>query len=256
MVKNIIIKDNWSDINLSDSYLLDEVIERYNSAEVKDYSELYLLLTNIEYEDLINLSTDQMIEIAKIIGFIFIQPKIVPFERITIKGKIYEVKYKLEDLITSQYVDINRYLKESNDNMHTILATVIVPLGKTYNDGYDVNQLANDLLTEIDVQLAKSIFIKLKETLQIIMENFRGLFDIMDKEDEEEETEEEKQIALIPTFNSKWGWVRLAEEVKNLLSIKLDEVWDIEIVKFLNYCTYLKEKNEYEAERINEYKKQ
>ena len=63
-------------------------------------------------------------------------------------------------MTVAQYVDFQTYWLQ-RDNMKNIignlLAIFIIPKGKKYNEGYDINQVVNDIMNNIDIMTAEEI---------------------------------------------------------------------------------------------------
>ena len=81
--------------------------------------------------------------------------------------------------------------------------------------------------------------------------------EVDDEEGEEREgegTDEDSntETDYVTQYLKKWGWVDYAVIVKEIKSITLDEVFEINIVEFLNLVCYHKDKNEYEKKQQEE----
>jgi hypothetical protein len=82
--------------------------------------------------------------------------------------------------------------------------------------------------------------------IQAIDRQFKGLFD------EQPGTEENdaKHRGLGSGFMEKFGWIYQATIVAEHEKIKLDEVYELPIMQFLNDLSYIKAKSAYDADQL------
>lgn len=62
-----------------------------------------------------------------------------------LNGREYVVDNDLKRLTTAQYIDFQTFQKDIKKNIKYILAVFILPKGKKYNEGYDIDEVANDI---------------------------------------------------------------------------------------------------------------
>lgn len=93
---------------------------------------------------------------------------------------------------------------------------------------------------------------------------FANLFNLEDEEDDEENKEQEGEgddkesdegDDYITQYYQKWGWLNYAVTVKEIKGCTLDEVYEINVVEFLNLISYSKDTNAFEKKRNDEYVK-
>ena len=84
--------------------------------------------------------------------------------RIPNKIKIGEKSYRIEkdcfSISAGQYIDYRGYLKSVDDlknNLHRILSVFIIPEGCEYGEGYDLNEVANEIRDNVSFELATSL---------------------------------------------------------------------------------------------------
>lgn len=91
------------------------------------------------------------------------------FKEITIDGEKYTVDTNLQNFTVAQYVDFQTlYPKRKNDIkiLGNILACFIIPKGKKYADGYDIQSTAMKINECLDIMTAQEImFFFLKQLL-------------------------------------------------------------------------------------------
>jgi hypothetical protein len=76
---------------------------------------------------------------------------------------------------------------------------------------------------------------------------FEGLFG---SRDDGEELDEVPSRSSVSNFMRDFGWIYQAALVAEFERITMEEVYDIPTIQFLNDLSYLKAKNEYEAEQL------
>lgn len=65
----------------------------------------------------------------------------------------------IKDLTTGQYIDYQTYMQDNEDfkNLAKVLSVFIVPKGKTYNEGYDVEDVIRELDEHLSIQIALGV---------------------------------------------------------------------------------------------------
>lgn len=95
-------------------------------------------------DELLNMPITEYRHLADGAGFLFHQP--IP-AKVAKTYKVGELKLKLTDkaerITTAQYIDFKEYAKAGETDICKYLSVVLVPEGKTYNDGYDVTEVAD-----------------------------------------------------------------------------------------------------------------
>lgn len=87
-------------------------------------------------------------------------------------------------------------------------------------------------------------------SIQELDRKFKGLFD----EGNTEESTDEASREVGGNFMAKFGWIYQATIVAEHEKIKLDEVYQLPTIQFLNDLSYLKAKSAYENEQIKKLK--
>ena len=84
-------------------------------------------------------------------------------------------------------------------------------------------------------------------SVQALDKSFKGLFDLGDDEDEDEQTSIGNSVS---GFMQRFGWIYQATIVAEHEKIKLEQVYEMMTIQFLNDLSYLKAKAEYDKEQI------
>lgn len=74
-----------------------------------------------------------------------------------INGKKYDLKASPNDITTAQYIDFYNAPKDIPDRLEEMLAIFLVPEGKNYNEGYDLEQVKMDINFHLSIEDALSV---------------------------------------------------------------------------------------------------
>ena len=61
--------------------------------------------------------------------------------------------------------------------------------------------------------------------------------------DERKDTELFGAAGVIAKFTKSWGWIHSAIKVREILGYTIDQVYDLNVIEFLNYMAYIKSYN-------------
>ena len=93
---------------------------------------------------------------------------------------------------------------------------------------------------------------------------YTNLFGMENEENDEEGTEPDSEgedergdgeDEYLSQYLKRWGWFDYSVIVKEIKSITLDEVYELNIIEFLNICCYHKDKCAFEKKLQEEYLK-
>lgn len=164
------MKKSWRDVTINDYFdlvdRLSEVTEDYEKEVVK-----ISFVTGIPESDVWNLQLQEFRDYQSKSGWLnrFDISKDVKFSNITIDGDKYSVDTNLQNFTVSQYIDFQTFYPKRKNNpkvIGNILACFIVPKGKTYADGYDIQKLVSDINDKLDILTANEVmFFFLKQSL-------------------------------------------------------------------------------------------
>jgi hypothetical protein len=164
------MKKSWRDVTINEYFdlvdRLDEVTEDYEKEVVK-----ISFVTGIPESDVWNLQLQEFRNYQSKLAWLnsFDISKDVKFSNITIDGEKYSVDTNLQNFTVSQYIDFQTFYPKHKQNprvIGNILACFIVPKGKSYADGYDIQKLVSDINDKLDILTANEImFFFLKQSL-------------------------------------------------------------------------------------------
>ena len=88
-----------------------------------------------------------------------------------INDVLYKINYDVTKLNVSQYVDYQMILQRNDyiGNLDSLLSVFIIPKGKNYNEGYDVDEVRQLIADNITLDVALSIlFFSAKKSMSLI----------------------------------------------------------------------------------------
>lgn len=130
--------------------------------------DIIAVLRNITRDEVLDLPLNKYAEYAADTAFLNTPPKTKARrpERIVLNGRRYRVIKDVREMTAGQYIDFQTYLQGGAEkNIIPILSTVMIPEGKTYSTGYDIQQAIDDIGT-LNVQDAidlSAFFLRLSQ---------------------------------------------------------------------------------------------
>lgn len=145
-----------------------EIMGSARSEEDKDLLLVGLLCGKGE-DEMLDLTIPEYLELKKDAGFLFYLPEERKVKKTyTINGREYTLIDDYRKMSAAQYVDFKEWSKAEGENSANLLAVCLVPRGCTYNNGYDVLDVARDVRTGLcvlDAIAIRNFFIRKWETL-------------------------------------------------------------------------------------------
>lgn len=131
---------NWNDITYR------QLLDIREAANIEDENErLYAIMQAIFGEEVLDLDLKNFAKKCKEIDFLQNSiPNDLHVKNIRVNGREYYFDGMLGNITTAQYIDFQNYLK--NKDEHRTFSVFIIPKGHKYNDGYDMEQVFNDIL--------------------------------------------------------------------------------------------------------------
>lgn len=158
---------DWKDITLRQFNTIQEILETPD-----DYTTLNII--DIIYgEDTANLPiTQYMQKYANALDFLTTPiPQVELKNSYTLNGTVYDSNINLSTLTTAQFVDYQNYAKKSPILTNEILSVFIIPQGHSYNDGYDLEKVKEDLL-DLDMATINTLAFFFKKLYLLLLDVF------------------------------------------------------------------------------------
>lgn len=129
------------------------------AANIEDENErVYAIMEAVFGEDVLNLPLKDFNEKCKELQFLQKEiPNDLHVKDIKVNGREYYFDGLLGKITTAQYIDFQNYQK--NNDEQKSFSVFIIPKGHKYNDGYDMEQVFNDILdVPVPVLFSASFF--------------------------------------------------------------------------------------------------
>ena len=190
-----------------------EILKNKDLEELDMQARLIALLNDTTLEDVLSYSIPKYSSLVPNLDFLMEAPKAKPEcpSSIKINGKKYNVVKKIDKINAAQYIDYQSYLKTDDPemNMAEIMSVFIIPEGKSYNEGYDLVEVVNDIKEHLPLLTCLNIcfFFRKKEMnyikrtvifLDLMMKIWKRK--MKTKEQKEQMEEAEREMKLLKDF--------------------------------------------------------
>ena len=130
----------WNDITYR------QLLDIREAANIEDENErVYAIMEAVFGEDVLDLPLKDFNEKCKELQFLQKEiPNDLHVKDIKVNGREYYFDGLLGKITTAQYIDFQNYQK--NNDEQKSFSVFIIPKGHKYNDGYDMEQVFNDIL--------------------------------------------------------------------------------------------------------------
>lgn len=130
----------WSDIKYR------TLLDIREAANIEDENErVFAIMEAVFGEDVLDLPLKDFNEKCKELQFLQKEiPNDLHVKDIKVNGREYYFDGLLGKITTAQYIDFQNYQK--NNDEQKSFSVFIIPKGHKYNDGYDMEQVFNDIL--------------------------------------------------------------------------------------------------------------
>lgn len=166
-----IIKKSWKDVTIDEYF---DLCERLSDDTLTDYERIIIKIAFItgKNEDEIwnlNWSDFRSLQVEALWMDEFQLKENVKFKSIEINGEKYSIDTNLQNFTVAQYIDFQTFFPKRKTNKRiigNILACFIIPKGKKYAEGYNIQELVENINSNLDIMTANEImFFFLKQYL-------------------------------------------------------------------------------------------
>lgn len=153
-----LVHGDWKDVSINLFYEIKKIMDA-DLEETDRKIKILALLMNETEEEFSGRKIGEVQELAEQLNFMQKDPfiKTNDVKTLFINGAEYELRTKLEDYSVAQYVDFQNYIKDGQNNLARMLSTVIIPVGKKYNDGYDIEEVIQNIGDNLSIAHANYI---------------------------------------------------------------------------------------------------
>jgi hypothetical protein len=240
----------WDDISLwqwQQLQMLDS--KKSNIEEHLVIIETISILTGKTKNQILDLSKKQVKKIVNDIEFLYLKkPNVRQVNSIIIGKRKYKFNYDVKLAHAGRYIETKYFLSDFHNNIHKIAASMVTPMRLTWRgwveeefNPYNHEEYANDLLSASFIKVFGSVYqwvLNIKE----LDNKFKGLYNKDNQEPEEERPGK-------GSFMKNFGWIYQASLVSEFEKIKLEDVYQLSTIQFLNDLSYLSAKSNHEAEQ-------
>lgn len=172
---------NWKEITIN---VYQRLVDAVNSVEITDDETLnninkeiamLAVLCECDEDEIAGISKNEFIRLSNESNFLSEMPKVKITDKYVINGKKYEVFLSLRDMNMSQYIDFQTFYKDTNKYFKELLAIFLLPVGKKYGDGYNIEEVIDDIGNHLSIVDANSIlffFVIAYRSLTKVMLNY------------------------------------------------------------------------------------
>lgn len=158
---------DWKDISINRHA---QIVKAY---DVEEENRVYALIGacyGMTLEQVLDSDWRKVEEMAKSITFLNKKPKVRMARRhYTINGHRYDVQTNMKEITTAQYIDFQMLAPNCEQNMAQFLSVLLVPEGKKYNQGYDVDLVQKEIGDYFNVEDALALSAFFFKLLQILL---------------------------------------------------------------------------------------
>lgn len=210
----------WENVTFKQYLAITEIQQREDS-ELNKLLDITAVLNDVNVDD---ITITNFKEYADNIKFI---SEDIPVAEIKDEYDNYTLQKDLSSMSMKQYIDFNNYAK-TNDYVG-VLSVFLIPMGKQYNEGYDIEEVREYILNMSCVDVISMYAFFLMQS-QIYIEYFReSLIQQQMKILAKKKKERRKKMSRIQIYQL------LTRYVRSLIYHTLKS-WKCRILKF---CTYL-----------------
>lgn len=208
-----LIANSWNEMPLGLWIKEQEILADKETDAIDKNVQLVALMYDMPEEEAYNTELNEFSHMLDTIGWLGTEPKVPQVSpQYNINGKVYNVSLNPNKITTAQYIDFKSFNIDDPHNIPMALAVIMVPDGHNYNEGYELEDVKNDIMEYLRVPHALSIVRFFFQYYKALTQNsLRSLIQILKKEARRTKDREkrnqikiqiEKTEALIRTFGS------------------------------------------------------
>lgn len=153
--------DNYNDLTLGDYLPIDAVLQG-EGEEIDKQVSIIALLAGMTEEEVLALPLREYAALAARTNFLRETcPAVTPPSRLIANGLVLIPVADFTEINTAQYIDFETFSKKLPQRLPELLAVMLVPEGKKYNEGYDIAEVVSavrDLPLPVAVGLSAFFF--------------------------------------------------------------------------------------------------
>lgn len=150
------IKDKWSEVTIAEYERIVDIIKNTDD-EIERLTGVISVLSGKSDEDIADMPIVEIARIGQKLDFLnsFTFNKNAVYKTLVIDGETLVLATK--NMSVAQYVDFQASWSAKDKDLARIISICYVPKGKTYNKGYDIEELIDKIRNNISIDKANSI---------------------------------------------------------------------------------------------------
>ena len=240
----------WSDVTVWQWQQIQQLNEKKDSAKEEDLIiNTVAILLNKTRSQVLSLSERAIKKVIRDIEFLYLrEPQMRAADFIKVGKQKFKCDYDAKFSEAGRYIEIKYFTPDFANNLHRIAASMIIPMKPSLFGwkelAYDSSKHEDyaEALLSAPFEIVFGSVIQKLNNIKNLDASFKGLFNPEQRKDEDNGRETGSQ------FMKYFGWIYQAKLVAEHEGIKLDEVYKMSTVSFLNDLSYLTSKGSYEAE--------
>lgn len=243
----------WSDVTVWQWQQIQQLNEKKDSLKEEDLIiDTVSILINKTRSQVLSLSERAIKKVILDIEFLYLrEPNMRAVDFVKVGKQKFKFDYDARFSEAGRYIEIKYFTPDFVNNLHRIAASMIIPMKPTLfgwkeleYDPMKHENYAETLLSAPFEIVFGSVMMRMNN-IKNLDAGFKGLFNPDSKQEEKDSRETGSQ------FMKYFGWIYQAKLVAEHEGIKLDDVYKMTTVSFLNDLSYLSSKNTYETELRN-----
>ena len=158
-MKEVKLKQSWNEITISEFLQLIQLQEVKDDFQLAREVEIMKIISGDPNID--ELSLPEFKQLINKVTFVNqpIPESLYPPKSYTTPMFKYIIKPDITKLSTAQYIDYTNYVKKSEglEDLSKILSVFFIPKGFEYGEGYDMDEVIEDIENNVDIVTASSI---------------------------------------------------------------------------------------------------
>lgn len=143
---------SWSEMPIRVLMEIDEIGQLHCSDDEKTFKTT-ALLAGMPYEEFIELPLDKARELVAETYFFDQEPEKVKVKKFYHLGtRDYKMMKNVDDMTTSQYINFQAIVGSERQMLPELMAIILVPKGFKYGDGYDMDEITEEIANNLSVE--------------------------------------------------------------------------------------------------------
>jgi len=170
--------DNYNDLTLGTYLEIDEIL-RSEAEEIDKQVSLIAILAGMDEAQILALPLADYAALAAKTEFLREEcPPVTAPARVIVGSRVYVPTQDFTKITTAQYVDFQTFSKGGIEKLAELLAVLLLPEGKAYNEGYDFAQVVADVKTlplPVALSLVGFFFARLSASIAASLTSLEGM---------------------------------------------------------------------------------